>query len=123
MGPSPTLDVVAPGRGKPRPYEGGAFGCRRLRIADRQDLVRSRSPGPFDLYLVPDGLADERAGERRTDRDQPLAAVGFVRSDDALGQFLVSVLFADLHRGPEHDLYHRPLARVVNSEKRWGGQG
>src|SRR3546814_16873346 len=89
MGPSPTLDVVAPGRGKPRPYEGGAFGCRRLRIADRQDLVRSRSAGRFDLYLVPDGLADASAGEGRTDPDPPLADVGFVRSDEAVGQLLV----------------------------------
>src|SRR3546814_5476205 len=112
MWPAPTLDVGAPGRGKPRPYEGGAFGCRRLRIADRQDLVRSLSAGRFDLYLVPDGLADESAGEGRTDRDQPLADVGFVRSDDAIGQFLVGVLVDDLHRGPEHDLVARHLARV-----------
>src|SRR3546814_9538315 len=67
---------------------------------------------PIYLYLVPDGLADESAGEGRTDRDQPLADVGFVRSDDAIGQFLVGVLVDDLHRGPEHDLVARHLARV-----------
>src|SRR5258708_29179012 len=59
---------------------------------DLLDLVGPGAPGRDDLDGRALHLADERASERRADRDPPLLGVGFPLADDLPDPLLVGIL-------------------------------
>src|SRR6185369_5378654 len=78
-------------------------GLTRSLVADAGDLVALDAAGCLHLGDVALDLADQRARDRRADRDQPLLEVGFVVADDLVGDLGAAVFVLEVHRRAEDD--------------------
>src|SRR5207237_798980 len=65
------------------------------RVADGHDLVALGARWGLHLGDVARGLADQRPGDRRADRDEPLLQVGLVVADDLVGDLGAGFLFLE----------------------------
>jgi hypothetical protein len=92
------------GRAVPRggaDSETGAAG--RSGVAHRDDFIAARAAGGGHLDDVAHELGDQRARDRRADRNATCADVGLVLADDLVGHDGAFVLVLELDRGAEHD--------------------
>src|SRR5262249_15333529 len=86
----------------------------RSDVLDRGDLVSAAAARRRDLDLVAFLLADQRARDRRADRQQAAFDVRLVLADDLIAG-LGAVLHVDeMHRRAEHDLAVRVELRDVD---------
>ena len=72
-------------------------------VADGEDLVLAHAARRLHLGGVALGLADQRARDRRADRDQALLQVGLVVADDLVGDLVAGLLVLQLDGRAEHD--------------------
>src|SRR5258708_4016335 len=72
-------------------------------VLDVDDFVALRTARRVHVGRVAGLLADQRARDRRADRDQALLDVGLVVADDLVGDFLAGRLFFQHDRGAEDD--------------------
>src|SRR5690606_32600715 len=79
----------------------------RSLVADLDDLIGLGAARRLDLDGIADGLADQRATERRIDGEQPAADIGLVLPDDLILHPLVGILVRQLDRRAELDLLAR----------------
>src|SRR6266478_1976569 len=80
-----------------------SVGPREIHFDDVECLLPGRK---LRRHPVTDVLADERAGQRRHDRDAPLGRVGLVRADDLVAD-LLAVLVLEQHGRGEGDAVPR----------------
>src|SRR3546814_248547 len=81
-------------------------GCRSD-VADFDNLVLDQPTGRFDGYDITFFLADQCAGNRRTDRKLALLDVSFIVANDLVGHLLVGLDIGDIHSGTEDYLASR----------------
>src|SRR5262249_11340277 len=101
-GPSRAATTVRP----------AAPACPPLLELDLGDLVRLRAAGRRHLNGVADGLADQRARQRRGDREALGLDVRLVLADDLVGALLVGVLVDEGDGRAELDHLARELGNV-----------
>src|SRR6185369_14856883 len=96
----------------------GAAGPSRSLVAHAGDLVASQAGGCLHLGDVADDLADQRARDRRADRDQPLPEIGLVVADDLVGHLGAAVLVLEIDRRAEDDAAAGVEGRRVDDLRR-----
>ena len=84
---------------------------------DADDFVGACAARGLDLDGVADGLADQRAAERRGDRDAPLGDVGLVVADDLVVHLLVGVLVGQLTVAPNFTILPDSLETSITSAR------
>src|SRR6266850_970470 len=73
-----------------------SVGPREIHFDDVEGLPAGRK---LRAHAVADVLADERAGQRRHDRDAPFRGIRLVRADDLVADLLAALVFEQDRRG------------------------
>src|SRR5882672_5874551 len=79
----------------------GPVDVRASDVADAEDFVAAHAPGRVHVGGVALGLADQRACDRRVDRDLARLDVGLVVADDLICLAVAALEVLDLDGGAE----------------------